>query len=77
MQYEWYAHRFADIILNSDYALKQEVEEFIQSISFDAVLEKFEKENELRRASGTKEMKGKQSTINTMFKEEFGQRGWC
>jgi hypothetical protein len=43
MKYETCAHRFADIILNSDYALKQEIEEVIKGISFDAVLSEFEK----------------------------------
>jgi len=38
MRYDWYPHRFADIILNSDYALKQEIERVIQSVSFDDVL---------------------------------------
>lgn len=33
MKYEAYAHRFADIILNSDYALKQEIEEIIKGLS--------------------------------------------
>jgi hypothetical protein len=38
MRYDWYPHRFADIILNSDYALKQEIERVIQSVSFEDVL---------------------------------------
>ena len=38
MRYDWYPHRFADIILNSDYALKQEIEPVIQSVSFENVL---------------------------------------
>ena len=38
MRYDWYPHRFANIILNSDYALKQEIERVIQSVSFEDVL---------------------------------------
>lgn len=38
MRYDWYPHRVADIILNSDYALKQEIERIIQSVSFEDVL---------------------------------------
>ena len=41
MEYDWYAQRFADIILNSDYALKKEIEEIIKSISLKNVTERF------------------------------------
>jgi hypothetical protein len=76
MRYDWYPHRFADIILNSDYALKQEIERVIQSVSFDDVLARFEQENEHRKSSGRKEAQGKQSTINAIFREEFAKFGW-
>jgi Restriction endonuclease BglII len=76
MNYEWYAHRFSDIILNSDYELKQEIELVIQTISFDEVLKRFENGNIKRRSLGKKEAKGKQSTINLMFRERFTEKGW-
>jgi Restriction endonuclease BglII len=76
MRFEWYPHRFADIILNSDYALKQEMEQVIQSVSFEDVLKRFTQENEQRRGSGRKEAQGKQSIINAMFREGFNKLGW-
>lgn len=76
MKYEIYAHRFADIILNSDYALKQEIEEVIKGLSFDAVLAEFEKENQRRADAGKRPPQGKQSTINALFRKEFSARGW-
>lgn len=76
MNYETYPHRFADIILNSDYALKQEIEKVISSISFDAVLIEFEAENKRRAEAGKHPAKGKQSSINTLFRTEFTSHGW-
>ena len=76
MRYDWYPHRFADIILNSDYALKQEIEQVIQSVSFEDVLSRFKQENERRKESGRKEAQGRQSTINIMFREEFAKHDW-
>ena len=35
MIYESYAHRFADVILNSDHELKLELESVVQAIEFD------------------------------------------
>jgi hypothetical protein len=71
-----YAHRFADIILNSDYALKQEVEAVVKAISFDEILTAFNKEVERRSGSGKKAPQGKQSTINSLFREHFRKHGW-
>jgi len=76
MKYEIYAHRFADIILNSDYALKQEIEEVIKGISFYNVLDEFEKENQRCVEKGKRPPQGKQSTINALFRKEFLVRGW-
>jgi hypothetical protein len=76
MRYDWYPHRFADIILNSDYALKQEIERVIQLVLFEDVLARFEQENKHRKNSGRKEAQGKQSTINAIFREEFAKFGW-
>lgn len=76
MIHQSYADRFADIILSSDYELKLEIEDVIQSVGFDGVQARFEEENAQRRASGKSEAKDKQSTINGMFREEFDKRGW-
>ena len=76
MKYETYAHRYADIILNSDYALKQEIEEVIQFISFESILCEFEQENLRRTAVGKRLAQGKQSSINALFRREFSARGW-
>ena len=32
MQYESYTHRFADIILNSDYELRKEIDEVVRGV---------------------------------------------
>jgi hypothetical protein len=76
MQYEWYAHRFADIILNADYALKQEIEEVIKSISYDEVIVEFNRTTNVRKQAGGKLPQGKQSTINAMFRKAFIHYGW-
>ena len=73
MRYDWYPHRFADIILNSDYALKQEIEWVIQSVSLEDVLARFEQENEHLKSSGCKESQEKQSTINANLENEFAK----
>lgn len=76
MLYDSYAHRFADIILNSDYELKKEIEDVIGPIQFDKVERRFEEENMNRREMGKREAKGKQAIINLFFKEEFHKRDW-
>ena len=76
MYYESYAHRFADIILNSDYELKLEIEDVIKSIYLESVLKRFDKNNENKIADGKKPAKGKQSTINLMFREKFLEKDW-
>lgn len=76
MIHESYPHRFADIILNSDYEVKLEIEDVIQFVGFEGVQRRFEEENLRRKEEGKKLRVGKQSTINKMFKEEFRSRGW-
>lgn len=76
MQYESFAHRFADIILNSDYELKKEVEDVVRAIDYHSVLARFDELNEIRRAEGKKLAQGKQSTINKIFREEFASKEW-
>jgi len=76
MKYEWYAHRFADVILNSDYSLKQEIEKIIHSIDFAEVLSEYEKENDRRIKEGKKKAQGKQIIINKLFRKEFSKYEW-
>lgn len=76
MRYETYPHRYADIILNSDYELKKEIDDVIKAIDLVAVEKRFEELNLKRESSDRKAAKGKQTTINQMFKEEFQKRGW-
>lgn len=76
IKYDTYPHRFTDIILNSDYALKKEIDEVIVSISFDSILVEFEKENQRRIVAGGRPAQGKQSSINALFCAEFTARGW-
>lgn len=70
-----YAHRYADIILNSDYALKKELDEVIESIKADDIEKKYQESNAEKLTSGKKASKGKQAAINHLFRVEFGKRG--
>lgn len=76
MIYDHYAHRCADIILNADYELRKEIDEVIHSIDFEDIKRRYEKENATREESGKKLLKGKQSIINLMFKEQFKKNDW-
>src|SRR5262249_52395585 len=76
MKYEIYPHRFADIILNADYALKREIETVIDILRFEDVVVAFDEESKIRNAGGRKPPQGKQSTINAMFRKLFTERGW-
>ncbi|MFI1770321.1 BglII/BstYI family type II restriction endonuclease [Thalassobellus citreus] len=76
MNYKIYVHRYADIILNSDYELRQELEQILNSISYKNVSEIFDQRNIERKEEGKKLMKGKQPILNERFKAEFSKRGW-
>jgi hypothetical protein len=76
MNYEFYSHRFADIILNADYDLKREIDDVVRMIKFDSVIERFTVENQNRKKLDKKLSQGKQSIINQFFREEFKKRGW-
>jgi hypothetical protein len=76
MQYETYAHRFADVILNSDYELRQDIERVILSVSFADVIARYEAENTERTNRKSRPAQGKQSVINRVFRELFVDRGW-
>lgn len=71
-----YSHRFADIILNSDYETKNEIDTIIQHLDFTIICEKYDKDNEEKKAKGKKEAQGKQAAINSILRHEFSQKGW-
>ena len=76
MNHKKYIHRYADIILNSDYELREELEQILDSISYERVSEIFNERNKEREEAGKKMMKGKQLILNERFKEEFIRRYW-
>jgi len=76
MNFISFPHRFADIILNSDYDTKREIEEIIRGIDLKSVEERFLKGNDERKTNGKKPMKGKQAIINAIFREEFRKKDW-
>ena len=76
MIYDYYAHRYADIILNSEYAIRKEIDEVIHSVDFEDVTKMYEEENLRRQKRQKKLLVGKQTIINAMFKDEFKWRGW-
>lgn len=76
MNFEVYSHRYADIILNSNYSIKQEVEDVVKKVSYKEVTREFENQNAQRNSTGKKEIQGKQKVINSSFKTEFEKREW-
>lgn len=76
MDFVKYSHRFADIILNSDYDLKKEVDRVLSDISQNDIDNEFVALNEERASNGKVLAKGKQSTINSILKREFMKLGW-
>ena len=76
MKYQFYAHRYADIILNSDYDLKKELDSILETISYENVLNSFNTENLKRTESGKKPMQGKQKILNEHFRKGFISKGW-
>ena len=76
MNHKKYIHRYADIILNSDYQLREELEEIINSISYENISGIFNIQNKKRLELGKKLMKGKQPILNERFKQEFIKKGW-
>lgn len=76
MIFEIYSHRFAEIILNSDFQIRKEIDLIIKRITFDDVIKKFNHDNLTKNQVGKKVSVAKQSTINTLFREEFIKLGW-
>lgn len=76
MKFVSYSHRFADIIINSDYALRQEIEKIIDQIDVNEVKKKYDERNEELKSKGKKLMVGMQTILNKMFRESFVEYGW-
>lgn len=76
MNFQTYAHRYADIILNSDYDTKREIEEVVKSVSYADVLKEYDIQNATLIAKGKKAHQGKQALINSQFRDEFVKRNW-
>ncbi len=76
MDFLKYSHRFADIILNSDYDLKKEVDRVINEVGNEEIAREFDRINEERVQNGKTSAKGKQSTINAILKRKFVSLGW-
>src|ERR1700741_1421028 len=76
MNFQLYAHRYADIILNSDYDLRMEIEDVIKIISYNDVVTEYGIENDELLKLGKKTNQGRQKKINSKFREEFLKRGW-
>ena len=53
-----YVHRYADIILNSNYSLYREVLDAIAAVRFETVIASFERENEARSQQNKQPMNG-------------------
>src|ERR1041385_7005192 len=76
MNFEIYSHRYADIILNSDYEIKKEVEDIIKKVNYKDVVKEYESQNLQRGSSGKKEIQGKQKVLNSSFRTEFESKKW-
>jgi hypothetical protein len=76
MLFEAYSHRFADIILNSDYEIKKEIDLIVHNLDFNHICKKYEADNLEKKAKGKKEYQGKQATINAILRNEFKKKDW-
>ncbi len=76
MKYLTYSHRFAELILNSDYAIRQEIEKVINNISVNQLKERYKEDSKRLKSEGKKERRGMQASLNTIFREDFLKLGW-
>ena len=56
--------------------MKQEIEQTVQSISFEEAVKRFDASNKKLEAKGKRQHKGKQAIINQMFREAFEELNW-
>ena len=76
MKCKKYAHRYADIILNSEYTIKNEIDDVLDRLTFDNIELKSREINQEKINAGKKVQKGKQPAINSLLKELFIEKGW-
>ena len=76
MNYLTYSHRFADIIINSDYSIRQEIEKVINDIDTKSIQERYQQDNIILKQNGKKLRKGMQASLNAIFEEKFTLIGW-
>lgn len=76
MKYLAYSHRFADIIINSDYSIRQEIEKVINDIDTKSIQERYQQDNIILKQNGKKPRKGMQASLNAIFKEKFTGIEW-
>lgn len=69
MKCKKYAHRYADIILNSEYTIKNEIDDVLDRLTFENIELKFSEINQEKLSVGKKVQKGKQPAINFLLKE--------
>lgn len=72
----FHSHRFADVILNANYSIKQEIEQVVRSLQLENIERRFKKENKEKLSLGGTLAKGMQSTINAMLRDEFRKYDW-
>ena len=76
MNYTDYSHRYAEIILNSSYSIKKEIEATVKEISISDIDDHYANSNLQKVSAGKSESKGKQSALNALFRKKFVANGW-
>lgn len=71
-----YSHRSAEIIINSDYDIRLEIENIIRSITIDEIMDKYNDVNRALLKKRKQKRVGLQSAINIIFKEKFSLFNW-
>lgn len=75
MKCKKYAHRYADIILNSEYTIKNEIDGILDQLNFSNIELKFDEINREKENIGKKIQKGRQPAINALLKDLFLEKG--
>lgn len=76
MKCKKYAHRYADIILNSEYTIKNEIDGILDQLNFSNIELIFDEINREKENIGKKIQKGRQPAINALLKDLFLEKGW-
>ena len=76
MKYQTYSHRFAEIIMNSNYSTKSEIEQVIKGIDFIELQNNYVTNNQALKISGRKTRIGMQADLNQMFRNAFSNYLW-